>query len=187
LSRARPGPQEKTWNNSYADGIEGSRFLINTDIGLGILPYKMSVPPISVSVEYMFDKAPISIGGYSGVTVYNEDIAYINYKASMVGLGVKGSWHFNFGVNNLDTYVGLVLGLLAYTQNVTTSIPGTPAIPPYVSATPDTTITAEYNLSTLLYGFIVGARYFFTNNLGAYFELGYSAVSIASIGLAVKF
>jgi len=162
------------------------KFLINAGIGYGFLPYKMSLPPISASVEYMLDSIPLSIGGYFGMTGYKEDATkLVSYKASMVGFGAKGSWHFGFGPEKLDPYAGLVLGWLVYNQEVTTTVPEVKA--GGIVITKETTTTAKNNLSTFLYGINVGARYFFTNNIGAYLELGYSAVSVASVGLAVKF
>jgi hypothetical protein len=171
----------RTWYNSYALGMEDSKFLINAGIGLGILPYKMSIPPISASVEYRLGLAniPLSVGGYFGITGYDEELtAYSSYKGTLVGFGAKGSYHFNF-LKNLDTYVSLTLGWLIYNQEVKTTIP--------VTGGDDVTTTAENDLSTFFYGFNLGARYFFTKNIGAYVELGYSAVSVASAGLALKF
>jgi hypothetical protein len=136
----------------------------------------MSLPPISLSAEYALGlpNIPLSVGAYFGVTGYNEELtAYSSYKGTLVGFGAKGSYHFNF-LKNLDTYVGLTLGWLVYTQEVK-------------STWMDTTATAKNDLSTFLYGFSLGARYFFTKNIGAYAELGYSAVSVLSAGLSLKF
>jgi len=175
------GAQEKTWYNSYAPGVEGSSLLINAGVGYGMLPYKMSLLPISASVEYALQNIPLSIGGYFGMTGYDEELsAYSSYKGSMIGFGAKGSWHFNFGVKNLDPYVSLLAGWLVYNQEVKTTVPGYGIID-------DVSVTAENNLSTFLYGFNIGTRFFFTNNLGVYLELGYSAISVASVGLTLKF
>ena len=134
----------------------------------------MSLPPISVSAEYGLPKLPLSIGGYFGITGYDEEISSSSsYKGTLIGLGAKASWHFNF-LKNLDTYASLVLGYLIYNEEVKTTILGT-------------TVTDGYDLSTFYYGFNLGARYFFTNNIGAYVELGYSAVSVVSAGLSLKF
>jgi len=174
------GAQEKTWYNSYAPGVEGSSLLINAGVGYGMLPYKMSLPPISASVEYALLNIPLSIGGYFGMTGYKEDLGPGGeYKGSMMGFGAKASWHFNFGVKNLDPYVSLLAGWLVYNQEVTTTVK--------VPGLADITITAENNLSTFLYGGSIGTRFFFTNNLGVYLELGYSAISVASVGLTLKF
>jgi hypothetical protein len=160
------------WYNSYAPGIEGSKFLINGGIGLGVLPYKMSLPPISASAEYVLAKIPLSVGAYFGITGYDEKLASsFSYKGTLAGFGAKASYHFNF-LQNLDPYVSLTLGWLVYSQEV---------------KSPLTNTTAKNDLSTFLYGFNLGTRYFFTKNIGAYVELGYSAVSVASLGLSLKF
>jgi hypothetical protein len=173
--------QEKKWYNSYAPGIEGSKIFVNTGIGFGILPYKMSIPPISASVEYGLANIPLSIGGYFGITGYNEELsAYSSYKGTLVGFGAKASYHFNF-FKNLDPYASLVLGWLVYNQEVTSTVPGIPGL------YSETTVTADNDLSAFYYGFNLGARYFFTKNIGAYVELGYSAVSVVSAGLSLKF
>ena len=65
------------WYNSFAPGIEGSKFFINGGIGVGILPYKMSIPAISASVEYALPNGmnlPLSIGGYVGFVGYEEEV-----------------------------------------------------------------------------------------------------------------
>jgi hypothetical protein len=168
----------QAWYNSYAPGIEGSRFFINGGIGFGVLPYKMSIPPISASVEYGLPNIPLSLGAYFGITGYKEDFSGIlssygilssSYKGTRVGFGAKASYHFNF-LKNLDPYVSLVLGWMVYKEEHKIG---------WMSATDD--------LSTFYYGFNLGTRYFFTKNIGAYVELGYSAISIVSAGLSLKF
>ncbi|MDR1910047.1 MAG: hypothetical protein LBQ35_09065 [Spirochaetaceae bacterium] len=186
--------QGSNWYNSYAPGIEGSKILVNGGIGYGILAYKLSLPPISASVEYALANLPLSIGGYFGITGYNEELTTVSsYKGTLVGFGAKASYHFNF-LRNLDPYVSLVLGWLVYNQEVTTTVPGNPGSPgnpyygiPAIPATDPHSETTKYDLSTFYYGFNVGARYFFTKNIGAYVELGYSAVSVVSAGLSLKF
>jgi opacity protein-like surface antigen len=110
----------QSWYNSYAPGIEGSKFFINGGVGFGILPYKMSLPPISVSAEYGLSKIPLSLGAYFGITGYNEDLGDTSYKATMVGCGARGSYHFNF-LKNLDPYVSLTLGWLVRSEEVKTT------------------------------------------------------------------
>jgi hypothetical protein len=170
----------QTWYNSYAPGIEDTKFFINGGIGFGILPHKMSLPPISLSAEYALGlpNLPVSVGAYFGITGYNEELGYYTYEGTMVGLGAKGSYHFNF-LKNLDTYASVTVGLLIYTEDVTTTIPAT-----YYSEKKTTTVAND--LTTIFYGFSLGARYFFTKNIAAYAEVGYSAVSIVSAGLSLR-
>ena len=154
------------WYDSYAPGIEGYTFLVNIGIGYGFLPYNMAFPPVSVSVEYMLDFIPLSVGGYVGYTAYKETVAgWGTYDGTMLGIGAKASWHFNF-FENFDPYVSLTAGWLIWNEKLG---------------------TVNSGLSTFFYSGNIGARYFFTNNIGAYIELGYSAISVASIGLALKF
>ncbi|MDR1363056.1 MAG: porin family protein [Spirochaetaceae bacterium] len=160
---------EKTWYNSYSEAVGQNKILINAGIGAGILPYTVSLPAISVSAEYVLQKLPLSIGGYFGITADEEKIGNYTYGDTMIGIGVRGSWHFNF-MKALDAYASLSLGWLVWTFKTET-----PAV------------TAEADYSTVLFGFNLGARYFFTKNIGAYVEVGYSAVSVASVGLSLKF
>jgi hypothetical protein len=165
--------QEKKWYNSYADGIEGSTFLINAGVGFGLLPYKLSLPPISASVEYMLGKIPLSLGGYFGIAGYNEESGSYTYSGTMIGIGARAAWHFNF-LENLDTYAGLNLGWMIWNETSEWNWLGSKT-------------KTDYDYSTFYYAFNIGARYFFTKNIGAYIELGYSPISVASIGLALKF
>lgn len=165
--------QGKTWYNSYAPGIEGTQFLINVGIGAGNLPYKTSLPAISASAEYELANIPLSVGAYFGITGYSEDTTIFTttytYKGTRTGIGAKASYHFNF-IRNFDPYVSLVLGWLVWSEEHTAA-----------------GVTRKYDYSRFFPAYNIGARYFFTNSIGAYLELGYSAVSIASVGLAVKF
>ncbi|MDR2747045.1 MAG: porin family protein, partial [Treponema sp.] len=155
------GAFAQAWYNSYAPGIDGSKLLANVGIGFGVLPYKTSLPAISASAEYALAKLPLSVGAYFGITTYDEELyGYISYKGTLTGFGAKGSYHFNF-LKNLDPYVSLTLGWLIWSEELVTS-----------------TATRKNDRSTFFYGFSLGARYFFTNNIGAYAELGYSAVSV---------
>jgi hypothetical protein len=182
---------QNSWYNSYAPGIDGSKIFVNAGIGVGILPYKMSIPPISASVEYALPNIPLSLGGYFGITGYNEEenigSASYTYKGTLVGFGAKASYHFNF-IKNLDPYVSLLLGWLVWNEEVTATVhPQSYGAGPYSVSTPGSTATAEEDMSTFLYGFNIGARYFFTPLIGAYAELGYSAVSVLSVGVTLKF
>jgi hypothetical protein len=77
----------------------------------------------------------------------------------------------------LDTYAGVTLGYVIQTGDVK-----------YKGAASSLGRNTSYDgVSFLLFGANIGARYFFTNNIGAYLELGYSGLQVASIGLALKF
>jgi hypothetical protein len=171
--------QEKKWFNSYAPGVEGGKIFVNAGIGYGVLPYKLSLPPISGSVEYALRNIPLSLGGYFGIAQYKEELGIAEYGGTMMGFGAKASWHFNV-MQKLDPYVSLNLGWMVYTQTVSTAEQDVGAV-----TIPGT--ESEADLSAFYYAFNLGARYFFTNNIGAYLEVGYSAISVVSVGLTLKF
>ena len=141
----------------------------------------MSIPTISASVEYALPNGmnlPLSIGAYVGFVGYEEEketpVMKITYKGTKIGFAAKVSYHFNF-MQNLDPYVSLVAGYKIHSQEITTT-------------TSSNTATAKGDLpGAMLFGFNLGARYFFTKAIGAYVELGYSELSIFSAGLALKF
>jgi hypothetical protein len=98
------------------------------------------------------------------------DVTYTN-----IGFGGRGMYHFNF-MDNLDTYAGLTLGYVI--QNAT--LKANNEHYGQIAA-------AEDGVSFFLWGLNIGARYFFTDFIGAYLELGYSGLQFASIGVSVKF
>ncbi|MDR0409296.1 MAG: hypothetical protein LBH18_02735 [Spirochaetaceae bacterium] len=165
---------QSKWYNSYAPGIAGSKFLINAGIGYHMFHSRnMEIPPLSASVEYALPKIPLSVGGYFGFATNKDDDGHSVDKELRLGFGAKASYHFNF-VKNFDPYISIVLGWLIDKETHTYTFW-------------DKEYTDEYDDSELLFGFNLGARYFFTNNIGAYLELGSNSISVASIGLAVKF
>jgi len=166
------------WYDSYAPGIEGSKIFINGGIGIGFLPYKMSIPPITASAEYALPiTMPISVGAFIGYTAYDEDITqYNNFKGSMFGIGARASYHFNF-MRNLDPYASLTLGYVVHSQKSTAQVPGLPG---------SGSVSAENNLSFFMFGIHAGARYFFTDMLGAYVEAGFGAIHLVSVGVSIK-
>jgi hypothetical protein len=163
-------------HNGNMPGIVGGRFLINAGIGYAAQLYKITLPPISASAEYAFPKIPLSAGAYFGILRTENNSGLSICSDSLMAIGVKASWHFDL-IRNLDSYAGLILGLLVLDQRYDFS--------ELLVFTPD----AHFDLRrySLFYGFNIGARYFFTNNIGAYMELGYNAISVTSIGLSLKF
>ena len=102
----------------------------------------------------------------------------ILYKGTIVGIGAKVSYHFNF-MQNLDPYVSLVGGYKMHPQETTTTITTS-----YDKGSP---VTTKGEFPGMFFGFNLGARYFFTEAIGAYVELGYSDISVFNAGLALKF
>ena len=172
------GAFAKEWYNSYAPGIDGSNILANVGIGIGYggIGYKMSIPPISASVEYAGLPIPLSVGAYFGIARYKwEGVSLFwgdtySYTRLFLAFGARAAWHFNF-LQNLDTYAGLGLGYIMYSYGGNAS---------YLN---------DLGLSkgAFDFGAFIGARYFFTNIIGVYLETGYSGLTFVSAGLSLKF
>lgn len=115
--------------------------------------------PIGASYEYGFTE---KISGGVIATYSSQDL--MGYKITYLIAGARASYHHDFGIENLDTYAGVLLG-----YNKVSFDSG------YVGSG-----------SAVVYGGHVGARYYFTPKLGAFAEAGYGAANL-TVGLALKF
>ena len=120
-------------------------------------------------VDNLFDeKSAIGVGGLIGY----KQISFRNWgKATDFVLGVRGTFHYAL-VDKLDTYGGLMLGYDIYKWKWYDNVPG----------------WNNYSTggSTFSFSFFLGARYYFSNALAAFAELGYGP-SIINLGVAFKF
>jgi hypothetical protein len=172
---------EYRWYNSYAPGLRDNKAFLNAGIGFGpTRGLSMGLPPITASVDFkVSDTVPITIGGFltfatwkyaGGNPPYTIDLTYLN-----IGIGGRGMYHFNF-YRNLDVYAGLVLGYVI--QRATIS---------YGSGYNSGNAPNYNGVSFFLFGVNSGVRYFFTDRIGVYGELGYSGLQYLSAGLSMKF
>lgn len=186
---------------SIAQSFDKGTTAINLGLGLGGSRYSYlssyndnySVSPtFNASVEhgvgYLGDGV-VGLGGFFGQrsvgyeytsqvgsTTYNYDRKWTN---TVVGL--RGSFHYNdwHGNDKLDLYAGLMLGynIGGYKDKSTRTTNG-------VTTTYDETNRNNYSFVT--YSTYVGGRYFFTEKIGAYLELGWG-VSAINLGATLKF
>ena len=152
--------------------INQGNMIINAGIGAGSWishkDYSMKLFPVVGSFEYcvadLFDsRGAIGIGGYAAYAFFGSNDKNLSLNINNLILGARGLFHYEF-VNNLDTYAGLALGF-----NITTY--------------PNTNI--DFKGKPYLGGFI-GARYFITNNIGVFGELGYG-ISPLEVGVCYIF
>lgn len=129
--------------------------LLNVGIGLG----GGFGTPIGVSFEHGFTE---KISGGAMVTYSNLDVA--GYKLNYIIGGLRASYHFDFGVEKLDPYAGLMLGYIKI---------GGPS--GYAGSA-----------GNVAFGGHVGARYYLTPKIGAFVEAGYGAANL-TVGAAFKF
>jgi hypothetical protein len=159
------------WYNSYAPGIDESKVLINAGVGVGLGYGSTGIPPISAAVDFKLPvTVPITLGAIGTFGTWGYDLLGVSYSLTTIGIGGRGNYHFNF-VKNLDVYAGLTLGYVIMSYKFETGSLG----------------NLGGNAGSFWYGGQIGARYFFTKNIGAYVELGYNALQIAGGGLTFKF
>ncbi|MCB2376335.1 hypothetical protein LGH70_01990 [Hymenobacter sp. BT635] len=154
---------------------------IGVGLGYGYYGTIKSTPAMSLSVERGIVEGvgpgTIGIGGLVGYKAYHYDYPGSSYKSKWTNIIVsaRGTYHYNVLQNaKLDTYGGISLGVRI--QKWSDS---------YYDDVPE---LKGYNASSayLTTGVFVGARYFFTNNIGAFTELGYD-MNYLKLGVSAKF
>jgi hypothetical protein len=169
---------------SYKEGIQ----VINAGIGVGYgIRYSTGssiTPLMSVSYEQGYRQVGPGTLGLGGIVSY-QSASYrtenINGTAdqrwSATYLGFRATWHPDILVSGeYDVYGGLQLGYTAYSYKYSGTGLYAPGLRPI-----------ENNLSSHIgLGLVVGGRYYFTPNIGAFAELGYD-LAYVKIGAAFNF
>jgi hypothetical protein len=144
--------------------------LLNAGIGLGY--YYAGGVPLQVSAEWAVNDL-ISVGPYFGYTSYSYNWGFgARWKYTFIDFGVRGSYHFNeiFEITNeqLDVYGGVFLGYTAssYSGN-------------------DNFVRNDPYSGRVAGGIHIGARYYFTEKVAGFAELGYGLAPLA-IGATFK-
>ncbi|MCL2728113.1 MAG: hypothetical protein FWD56_06995 [Bacteroidales bacterium] len=149
-------------------GFGGSYYGWYTGSGVSKIPF------LSISAEYcimdnLFDeRSSLGVGallGYTQATV--KDL----WKWSDIVIGARGALHYAL-VDKLDTYAGVMLGYDIYRSKY---------IGPGSSYVHD-----GAGSSKVSYALYAGARYYFTDAIGAFAELGFG-YTILNVGIALKF
>ena len=143
--------------------------LLNVGLGLGY--YYASGVPLLASAEFAVTDV-ISVGPYLGFTSHTRRWGTgTDWRYTFFDIGVRGSYHFSelFEIRNeqVDVYGGLFLGYLISNYS------GDPIFGTY-DPYPD----------VFRLGLHVGARYFFSEKVAGYGELGYG---VAPLALGVTF
>ena len=143
---------------------------INAGIGLGSYYNSLSIPPLSVSLDYGIvdnlingNNGSISVGGFLGYTATKK--FYGDAGASIAVLGARGAFHYQFAPK-LDTYAGLMLSYDIVSSNYD-------AFANYIKG------------SRVDWSIFLGTRYYFTEKIGAFAELGYGFYNL-NLGVTFK-
>lgn len=135
----------------------------------------VKLPVIQLAYEQQAFVENLSIGGilaYTQSTYKNDNWNYHTKKNTNSIFAVKVAYHFNelIGtIDELDIYGGGIAGFERWSQTETSHIDN------------------EISTVTVLprFGLLVGARYYFTPNVAAYAEVGYS-ITWATVGMTFK-
>jgi hypothetical protein len=192
---------------AMAAAAAGQSFEVGTNainLGLGVGGYGYSYvgrgygsytasPSVSLSYEHgITELGPgvLGIGGYlarksvhlersyiTGTYSYFEDKRWTNTL-----LGVRCSWHYNswHGNRQFDLYGGLMLGvnMVGY-RNRSTRTSSNGAVETWDDG-------QRYSSGVAAFSLFCGARYYFTEAIGAFAELGYG-IAWLNVGAAFRF
>lgn len=171
---------------SFAQPFAKGNHAINLGVGFGNVYYWGSnysgfVPSLSGSYEYGVAEIPmgsqltgvVGVGGYLGWSASKYGSYYSSsdhYTISDFIIAARGNYHFIFH-DKLDPYAGVWFGL-----DITSSRWKGSGQDPKVDLA-STGVTG---------GVYAGARWFFTDNIAVYAEMGY-LISILNFGVTFKF
>lgn len=166
----------------YAQQFQKGTNLLGVGIGLGSslggFTYGSQAPAISLQYERgIWDiggPGVISLGGYAGRKSFKYSGDGYTQKWGYTIIGVRSAYHYN-GIKSdkFDVYAGLMLSYnilnYSYKDNDGNNVSG----------------AGSYGSAAGFTAFI-GGRYFFTQKVAAFAELGYG-VSYLTLGIAFKF
>lgn len=160
---------------SKAQFAEGDRLL---NLGLGVSTHYSGGIPVSITYEQQAIDPNLSVGGIVGFLSHSSSFNGTGYSYNVFLFGARGSYHFNellskaanLNMKNIDLYAGA--GLAYQTIN-------------WNSPSPIGKSSNYDNRLRLL--FHIGGRYYFTNTIAAYLELGDVGASTMQVGIAFKF
>lgn len=162
-----PTSPVSTRSSSYAYA-KGDKLL---NVGIGLSSYYYG-NPIGISFESGIDK-DISFGAQLDYNSGNYYGYYGGYTAYY--LGARGSFHFNRILNirqkKIDLYAGIGLGYQRFRWN-------------------DSSYGYGYSYgyrSGLFFNYFIGGKYYFTDKVGAFVELGYTGLASSRVGITFKF
>jgi hypothetical protein len=174
--------------NSDAQHFNNGDNVLSPGVGfgssLGNYTYSTQTPAISLQYEHgnwdVGGPGVISLGGYLGYKSYSNNYADVFYgytqKWTWLIIGLRSAYHFNMiNAKNVDLYGGLMLSYNILTYKYSSA---------YTNSYYENLYHGSYGsgFSLSLY---IGGRYYFTDNVAAFLELGYG-ISNATIGASFR-
>ncbi|MCL2007663.1 MAG: hypothetical protein FWG77_06205 [Treponema sp.] len=160
---------------SFPPPVDPGNILVNVGVGFSTLARSgsMVIPPISAAVEYALDvELPITVGGILSVSHNAWEEPLWSNNETLFALAARANWHWGFDVNWLDFYTGLSIGYIYY--NINSTWRGTSSI----------VRNPHASYGTMYWAGQLGARFYFTDRVGAFLELGFP---LSQVGVTIKF
>lgn len=149
---------------SFAQSYSKGDNLLNVGIGLG----GGFGTPIGLSFEHGFSDK-ISGGAYVAYASETTPTGFGDFKYTYILTAARASYHFDFGVEKLDPYLGVILG-----YNIASA-----------KWTGGGTMPAS-SAGGVIYGGHAGARYYLSEKIAVFGEVGYG-IGTLNAGVAFKF
>lgn len=149
---------------------EGDKLL---NVGIGVNSYYSGGIPFGASLEFGVTDA-ISVGGSIDYLSTDYGAMGLGAKFTALYIGARANYHFNELLNidndQVDVYGGLTLGYRSFSwkDNYGGDLLGN-----------------KFG-SGMYLGALIGGKYYFTDNIGAFLELGAIGATNARIGVAFK-
>jgi hypothetical protein len=146
---------------SVGAGFGGSAFMYSGS--------DATMPPVQLQVEFPTQilDGKLGIGGLLGYAGSEYKVLGGAVKYSYILFGGRGNYHF-YNTDNIDVYAGLTLG-----YNISSAKWDGPG-----------SFTAA-SASGVIWGGVIGGRYYFNEKIAANAELGYG-ISVLTVGLSFK-
>ena len=156
---------------TYPSCTKAGDIVLNLGVGFGypgtIGGDYIYVPPIRLTGDYNIAIGEKNLPFFAGLLVGYSGYGYKNdYYYSRIPVGGRFGYHFNWGIDKLDTYAVTVAGWIIHAGD----------------GIPD-----NAKIGWPMIGINVGARYFVTDWFGFWAEVGYTSLSFADIGISFKF
>jgi len=161
---------------SFPPSVNPGDVLINAGLGVRGAPAgfislsrAMSPPPLVASVDFALPiEVPISVGAFIGYQRWrNDDEPWFDDEpvatVTSIIFGGRANWHWNIDIEALDLYTGI---FLRHNTAVTALWAGFGRL---------------NSVGGFEFGVQLGARYFFTENVGAVVEVGLPFMAMAGI------
>ncbi|RYU78845.1 hypothetical protein [Hymenobacter persicinus] len=181
---ASPSPTPAEGGELFRQGTLMANLGLGLGTGLGYGSFYgtlSSGPALSLSVERGVAEGigpgTIGIGGLVGYKSYYYKYPGTSYKSTWRNalVAVRGTYHYNILAQpNLDTYAGASLGVRLQ-RHQDTYFDSAPELKDYPAG------SARFTT-----GVFVGARYFLTDKLGAFTEIGFD-MNYLKLGLTARF